>query len=157
VARLIAGGRPGALVVVGDSKQSIYRFRRAEVRLFRELVRAAPSGALLHLTQNFRSRPAILRFVNRVFAGLIQESEEQDQTAYEPIAAPPGLSEEPSVVALRFPAEPNAGGADLLAAEAGALASFLAGIARGSEAVRDPVSGEARPSRAGDVLVLARR
>ncbi|HEY7924043.1 MAG TPA: UvrD-helicase domain-containing protein [Vicinamibacteria bacterium] len=157
VARLIAGDRPGALVVVGDSKQSIYRFRRAEVRLFRELVRAAPSGALLHLTQNFRSRPAILRFVNRVFAGLIQESEEQDQTAYEPIAAPPGLSEEPSVVALRFPAEPNAGGADLLAAEAGALASFLAGIARGSEAIRDPVTGETRPSRAGDVMVLARR
>ena len=72
LARLIAGDRPGALVVVGDAKQSIYRFRRAEVRLFRELVReaeAASSGAVVHLTQNFRSRPAILGFVNRVFAG----------------------------------------------------------------------------------------
>ena len=44
VARLIAGDRPGALVVVGDAKQSIYRFRRAEVRLFRELVREAEGG-----------------------------------------------------------------------------------------------------------------
>jgi ATP-dependent helicase/nuclease subunit A len=157
VARLIAGDRPGALVVVGDAKQSIYRFRRAEVRLFRELVREAENGRVLHLTQNFRSRPAILGFVNRVFEGLIQESDEADQTRYEAIAPPPGLSEEPSVVALRFPAGPNAAGADLLSAEAYGLAAFLAGIARGSESVRDPVSGASRPSRAGDVLVLARR
>ena len=60
VARLLAGDRPGALVVVGDAKQSIYRFRRAEVRLFRELVREAERTGrtrVLHLTQNFRSRP----------------------------------------------------------------------------------------------------
>jgi ATP-dependent helicase/nuclease subunit A len=160
VARLIAGGRPGALVVVGDAKQSIYRFRRAEVRLFRELVKNAESGhggAVLHLTQNFRSRPSILRFVNRVFEGLIQESDEADQTPYEAITPPPGLPEEPSVVALRFPAGPNAAGAELLRAEAFGLGAFLAGIARGGEEVRDPVSSASRPSRAGDVLVLARR
>jgi len=160
IARLLAGDRPGALVVVGDAKQSIYRFRRAEVRLFRELTRRAETsegGAVLHLVQNFRSRPAILRFVNRVFAELIEASEEADQPAYEAIAPPPGLSEEPSVVALRFPAPPNAGGEDLLEAEASGLAAFLAGVARGGEAVRDPVTGALRPSRAGDVLVLARR
>ncbi len=160
IARLLAGDRPGAFVVVGDAKQSIYRFRRAEVRLFRELIRNAessPGGAVLHLVQNFRSRPAILRFVNRVFADLIQGSDEADQPAYEAIEPPPGLSEEPSVVALRFPAPPNASGEALLDAEASGLAAFLAGVARGSEAVRDPVTGAARPSRAGDVLVLARR
>jgi ATP-dependent helicase/nuclease subunit A len=157
IARLLAGDRPGALVVVGDPKQSIYRFRRAEVRLFRELTREAPAGAVLHLVQNFRARPAILRFVNRVFAELILASDEADQPAYEAIAPPPGLSEEPSVVALRFPAGPNAGGEELLDAEASALAAFLAGVARGAETVRDPVTGGARPSRAGDVLVLARR
>jgi ATP-dependent helicase/nuclease subunit A len=157
IARLLAGDRPGALVVVGDAKQSIYRFRRAEVRLFRELTRDTPAGAVLHLVQNFRSRPAILRFVNRVFAELVQASDEADQPAYEAIAPPPGLSEEPSVVALRFPATPNASGEELLGAEASALAALLAGVARGSEAVRDPVTGATRPSRAGDVLVLARR
>ena len=46
---------------------------------------------------------------------------------------------------------------DLLNAEAAGLAAFLAGIARGAETVRDPVTGAVRPSRAGDVLVLARR
>ncbi len=160
IARLLAGDRPGALVVVGDAKQSIYRFRRAEVRLFRELTRQAEgtgTGAVLHLVQNFRSRPAILRFVNRVFAELVQASDEADQPAYEAIAPPPGLSDEPSVVALRFPAPPNASGPELLGAEAAGLAAFLAGIARGSEAVRDQVSGAVRPSRAGDVLVLSRR
>jgi ATP-dependent helicase/nuclease subunit A len=157
IARLLAGDRPGALVVVGDAKQSIYRFRRAEVRLFRELTREAPPGAVVHLVQNFRSRPAILRFVNRVFADLVQESDEADQPPYEAIAPPPGLPEAPSVVALRFPAPPNAGGEELLAAEASALAGFLGSVARGGEAVRDPVSGAIRPSRAGDVLVLARR
>ncbi len=161
IARLLTRGRPGGLVVVGDAKQSIYRFRRAEVRLFRELARAAEPAsagpAILHLVQNFRSRPAILRFVNRVFAELIQSSEEADQPGYEAIAPPPGLPDEPAVVALRFPAPPNASGEDLLKAEAGALAAFLADIGRGREPVRDPVSGTVRPSRAGDVLVLARR
>jgi ATP-dependent helicase/nuclease subunit A len=160
VARLLTRDRPGSLVVVGDAKQSIYRFRRAEVRLFRELTRRATSAqgaVVLQLVQNFRSRPAILRFVNRVFAELIQASEEADQPAYEAITPPPGLPEEPSVVALRFPAPPNAGGEELLTAEAGALAAFVSGVARGDEAVRDPLSGALRPSRGGDVLVLARR
>jgi ATP-dependent helicase/nuclease subunit A len=160
IARLLAGGRPGALVVVGDAKQSIYRFRRAEVRLFRDLVARAgeDGGAVLHLVQNFRSRPAILRFVNRVFAELVQESEESDQPAYEPIVPPPHLEDDgPGVIALRFPAPPHASGADLLAAEAAGLAAFLAEVADGGETVRDPATGEERASRAGDVLVLARR
>ena len=71
IAELLTGGRPGGLVVVGDAKQSIYRFRRAEVALFRRVsaeAAARPGHGVLHLTQNFRSRPAILRFVNRAFA-----------------------------------------------------------------------------------------
>jgi ATP-dependent exoDNAse (exonuclease V) beta subunit len=160
IAHLLAEGRGGGLVVVGDAKQSIYRFRRAEVRLFRELAsrsRTADGRAVVHLVQNFRSRPAILRFVNRVFAELIQPSEEADQPAYEAIAPPPDLPDEPSVVALRFPSPGNASGEDLLAAEAAGLAVFLAAAARGAHAVRDPVTGAVRPSRAGDVLLLARR
>jgi ATP-dependent exoDNAse (exonuclease V) beta subunit len=160
IARLLAGDRPGALVVVGDAKQSIYRFRRAEVRLFRELSDEARAGAertVLHLRQNFRSRPAILRFVNRVFGELIEASDEADQPVYEAIDPPPGLSDEPSVVGLRFAAPSAAAGDDLLRAEAGALATFLLEIARGGHDVRDPATGTVRPSRAGDVLVLARR
>ena len=159
VADLLAGDEPGRLVVVGDAKQSIYRFRRAEVALFRKAAaeaRARPGWAVLSLTQNFRSRPAILRFVNRVFAGLIQASDEAGQPAYEAIAPPPGLGEEPSVVALRF-GEAYIGGEDLLRQEARALVAFLAQVAAGRETVRDVASGDLRPSRAGDVMVLVRR
>ena len=159
IAELLTAGVPGALVVVGDAKQSIYRFRRAEVSLFRRASEAAatrPGHAVLHLTQNFRSRPAVLRFINRVFARLLQASDEAGQPAYESIAPPPGLPEEPSVVALRFPA-PFAEGEDLLRAEAAGLARFIAHTAKGAFEVRDPVTQAARPSRAGDVMVLVRR
>ena len=159
VARLLTAGRPESLVVVGDAKQSIYRFRRADVALFRALSEEAartPGQAVLHLTQNFRSRPAILRFVNRVFAEVIQASVEVDQPAYEPIAPPPGLDEEPAVLALRFDASFSEG-QDLLQAEAAALAALVAEAARGRYEVRDPVSGRGRPSRAGDAMVLTRR
>jgi ATP-dependent helicase/nuclease subunit A len=159
VAELLTDGRPGALVVVGDAKQSIYRFRRADVSLFRRISTEAASRAghgVLHLTQNFRSRPAILRFVNRAFAALITPSDEAGQPAYEAIAPPPGLSEEPSVLALRFDA-PFADGEDLLRAEARALSALVSDLARGGHVVRDVQTGADRPSRAGDVMVLARR
>jgi len=55
---------------VGDVKQSIYRFRQAEPRLFLEKYHAYgqnEGGTLLPLTMNFRSRPAILDFVNHIF------------------------------------------------------------------------------------------
>lgn len=58
------------LFMVGDVKQSIYRFRQAEPRLFLEKYENYGrniGGALLPLTMNFRSRPAVLDFVNRIF------------------------------------------------------------------------------------------
>ncbi len=68
----ILGAVRGAdnLFMVGDVKQSIYRFRLAEPRLFLEKYRdygAGQGGALLPLTRNFRSRRGILDFVNLVF------------------------------------------------------------------------------------------
>ena len=58
------------LFMVGDVKQSIYRFRLAEPRLFLEKYAAygrGEGGLLLPLTRNFRSRRGILDFVNLVF------------------------------------------------------------------------------------------
>jgi ATP-dependent helicase/nuclease subunit A len=58
------------LFMVGDVKQSIYRFRQADPSLFLEKYRLfgqGRGGKLVSLKQNFRSRPAILQLVNRVF------------------------------------------------------------------------------------------
>ena len=50
---------------VGDEFQSIYGFRHADVRVFRE--RRAEAGTLLPLTRNYRSRPEVLSVVNHLF------------------------------------------------------------------------------------------
>jgi ATP-dependent helicase/nuclease subunit A len=61
--------------LVGDVKQSIYRFRLAEPGIFRGYARdwTGPAGTTISLAENFRSRPALLAFVNAVFAPLMRE------------------------------------------------------------------------------------
>ena len=62
--------RPGALFVVGDPKQSIFRFRRADIEIY-NTVRARlddpPVSDVLSLTTSFRSVPALCDFANEVF------------------------------------------------------------------------------------------
>ena len=62
--------RPGALFVVGDPKQSIYRFRRADIQLYGFVRdRFEDFGEVLTLSTNFRSRPPIGDLVNGLFRG----------------------------------------------------------------------------------------
>ncbi len=69
------------LCVVGDPKQSIYRFRDADVRLFEES--CSKLSKQCSLTWNFRSHPEILEAVNRLCAPLFEAS----QLAYEELTA----------------------------------------------------------------------
>ncbi len=67
----------GNCFAVGDVKQSIYRFRHARPQLFldrMQLYRDTDDGLLLELNRNFRSRPGILRFVNRIFSQILSRS-----------------------------------------------------------------------------------
>lgn len=57
----------GKLFTVGDIKQSIYRFRRADPGVFRSVREQLPAAGQLSLTTNFRSQPEILKFVNLLF------------------------------------------------------------------------------------------
>ncbi|HTM53842.1 MAG TPA: UvrD-helicase domain-containing protein [Pirellulales bacterium] len=57
----------GKLFFVGDYKQSIYRFRGAEPKVFSKLRDSMSPAGRQALTRNFRSQPAILTFVNALF------------------------------------------------------------------------------------------
>ena len=81
--RYLTGAGERALCTVGDAQQSIYRFRGAEVEVFRRQERKvgssaapetavasdAPAGELVKLVRNFRSHDEVLRYVARVFDG----------------------------------------------------------------------------------------
>ncbi len=76
---------PGRLFIVGDPKQSIYRFRRADIAQY---LRAADQvGAdLVRLSANFRSSRAVIDFANDVFGRLIEFAEDA-QPAFQPLDA----------------------------------------------------------------------
>jgi ATP-dependent helicase/nuclease subunit A len=98
--------KPGKLFVVGDPKQAIYRFRRADVTLY-ERVKAellTQGAELLHLTTNFRSVPSIQAAVNTAFSQAMLASEDGSQAEYVALAEHrPELLSQPGVVALPVP------------------------------------------------------
>ena len=66
--------RKGSLFIVGDPKQSIYRFRSADVSSFlrvRDLFKNPEIGEVLYLTRNFRSSDVLCAYFNDVFTGLL--------------------------------------------------------------------------------------
>jgi ATP-dependent helicase/nuclease subunit A len=83
--------RPGHLFFVGDPKQSIYRFRRADISLFlRAADRFGGDGGPLRLSTNYRSTRSIIAVVNHVFGQLIQlqgHGDVRSQPAYEALVA----------------------------------------------------------------------
>jgi ATP-dependent helicase/nuclease subunit A len=97
---------PGKLFVVGDPKQSIYRFRRADVALYEAAKRRllARGAELVHLTTSFRSVPSIQAMVNAAFAPLMSGGEDGSQATYVPLTPfreePEGR---PTIVALPVP------------------------------------------------------
>jgi ATP-dependent helicase/nuclease subunit A len=97
---------PGKLFVVGDPKQSIYRFRRADVGIYQEVKRLLHErgAAVLDLTSSFRAVPSVQRFLNAAFAPRMVEDRATLQAGYVPLA--PYRTEregQPSIVALPVP------------------------------------------------------
>lgn len=83
ILRLVSGeGASANRFLVGDLKQSIYRFRLASPHIFASYAKdwrggdlqSPPPGVVIALSDNFRSREAILNFVNPLFRALMRES-----------------------------------------------------------------------------------
>jgi ATP-dependent helicase/nuclease subunit A len=75
--------RPGSLFIVGDPKQSIYRFRRADISLYNEVKeKIAECGEVLQLNANFRSVHAIGDFVNYQFGSRFPAKATEEQATF---------------------------------------------------------------------------
>ncbi len=79
-------GGDGALFFVGDPKQSLYRFRRADIGLYLQVADWAGPEARETLSRNWRSSPAIVEWVNAVFGRLVRPAE-GSQPEYVPLQA----------------------------------------------------------------------
>ncbi len=130
---------PGSLFVVGDPKQSIYRFRRADIEIYQTVRRRiAGSGRVVELSTNFRSTAAVCDWVNEAFARLFPEAASREQAARVPLsaAAPAGA---PGEAAFRL-ASPAHGSAvrPVVENDSRRIADAIAGeITRGARAPRD--------------------
>jgi len=81
--------KPGKLLIVGDPKQAIYRFRRAEIGTYKaaQCALEASGGRALAISQNFRSVKGVVDWVNRTFVEVIGREYTPHQAAYAEIVA----------------------------------------------------------------------
>lgn len=147
---LLALFEPDRLTVVGDPKQSIYGFRRADLRVFGRTARAVElsGGARVHLDESFRSHRELVEAVNGVFAGLMGEGFQPLTSRRDPPHAGPHLeafliASGPSQRARRR-------------AEALEVARRIRGWVEKGLPVWDRETGEIRPAGYRDFAVLAR-
>jgi ATP-dependent exoDNAse (exonuclease V) beta subunit len=149
---------PGRLFFVGDPKQSIYRFRRADIDLFSRTAARYTAGAT-SLRVNFRTVEPVLAFCNAVFDGLIEHrtDEESGATAQPPyVALEPhrrALADDPGPpVVVLGDGEPHPSADAARTAEAADVAAILARAH--TEGWLIGVGDTGRPCRWSDMAVL---
>ncbi|MCY3823329.1 MAG: UvrD-helicase domain-containing protein [Nitrospinae bacterium] len=151
------------LFLVGDPKQSIYRFRRADIAIYHEVkerIEGLPNGRLLHITENFRSTPRVIDFVNEAFSRVIRH-ETGVQPPYVALMAH-RESADPAVFLIKQSEdgnEPAEGGRvkeeDRRKVEASCLAAAIRELVCKRKIEVDE-NGARRPVHYGDVAVLFR-
>lgn len=83
IADLIREGGKVKLFVVGDDKQGIYKFRNADVRVFKKLRESLPKSNQLELNTSFRSNVEINAFTNTLFAPFMSSSKSEYDVDYQ--------------------------------------------------------------------------
>ena len=98
--------QPGKLFVVGDPKQSVYKFRRADVVLYRAIrdALATRGVGVVQLTTSFRALRPIQECVNAAFDSEMQDDAAAGQAAYSPLqGSTPPIDGQPNIVVLPVP------------------------------------------------------
>jgi ATP-dependent helicase/nuclease subunit A len=147
---------PNRLFIVGDVQQSIYGFRHADPRLFRNIerrFRQGKAGEHVSLAVNFRSRPEILTTVETVFRQVWRD----DATPFVPLT--PGATFDPKPApSLEALLSQDLQRRDYIRLEAEALAARLQQMVEGEElrltAASDPRRGN--PIGYRDIAILLR-
>jgi ATP-dependent exoDNAse (exonuclease V) beta subunit len=151
----------GSLFVVGDPKQSIYRFRRADIAMY--LSAQQMLGGEVALTTNFRTVAPILHWVNAVFSRVIVPDPEK-QPQYQPLTAHRGVPTVGAPVTV-LGADPQPDGIRanrLRELEAGDVARSIVRALdegwttqeKGPSSIPGAESTTWRPLRPGDVTIL---
>ncbi len=142
----------GRLVVVGDPKQSIYRFRRADLRVY-DVARSSLGLDAAALTENFRSVPPIVDFVNQVFEGLLVPDAPGLQAAHVALHAHRGALDDANPPVSVF-GDVSTDNVDLIREqEAADVAAIVQRVERDRWLVSD-ASGATRPATYSDVAIL---
>ncbi len=154
--------RPGALFVVGDPKQAIYRFRSADVNTYllaKKALEQFDPSSILDITANFRTREPILQYVNTHFSTMLDEN--QGQPGFTPLDATRSGGDGPCVAAFDIELEDqdrSTSGKPLAhrvrLKEAKVLAALVGGLI-GTQPVWDTQEKRMRPAKAGDIALLA--
>ncbi|MFQ6103412.1 MAG: UvrD-helicase domain-containing protein [Candidatus Glassbacteria bacterium] len=152
---------PGKLFLVGDPKQSIYRFRRADIEIYEEARRLVErQGEVMRITRNFRTVPQLVDAVNGTFENVITRSTDGNyQPEYVPIV--PGREvlshSEPALLLLpphRKPAGNKLTKPVRRREEAQHIAAFVCGAVEGGYPVYDKTEGRMRDISFRDIAVL---
>lgn len=145
---------PGSLFLVGDPKQSIYRFRRASIETYLEA--RDTFGTTVSLSRNFRTTPPLLEWVNALFAGIIVE-QERKQPRFAALA-PHRLAEAvgPAVTVLGAVehSDGRLGADELRARESEDVAGVITQALVEGWTVFDQRTEEWRTIRASDIAIL---
>jgi ATP-dependent exoDNAse (exonuclease V) beta subunit len=147
--------RPGALFLVGDPKQAIYRFRGADIEAYKKARAAIASqgpNAIVGITANFRSQKAIIDQVNRCFNPVL---EGEGQPGYVPLASTVEAAEHglPCASTFKINLPPNPSAAVQRDEEAAAVARICHRLV-GSLRIRRP-NGNVEYLNPGDIALLA--
>lgn len=166
--------RSRSVFLVGDAKQSIYRFRRAEPRLFQaahEWLSEHLAAESFPLHTSWRSSPAIMECVNRVFGGdgplagelrdfTLHDTHHQQlwgEVTLLPLIEKAPEAESPADTALRNPLQQPRGeqSNQQYREEGEQIAGEIRRLISEKRAVK--VEGEVRPLRYGDIMILVRK